>query len=92
MSYEQHDGSPILVVAGEIVPTGSSPVDVPRLRFSIQAENGHEIYAWTALPTRSRLAPGETLPFRTRLASPPEQGRTIEVRFFNRLDIASGMR
>jgi hypothetical protein len=67
-------------------------VDVPRLRFAISAANGHEIYAWTALPTRAKLSPGEVLPFRTRLASPPEQGRTVKIRFFNRRDIATGLR
>jgi hypothetical protein len=89
---ELHDGVTILVIEGKIVATGQEPADVPRLRFSIGAANGHEIYAWTALPTRTRLAPGETLPFRTRLASPPEQGRFVKVRFFTRYDLASGLR
>jgi hypothetical protein len=89
---ELHDGVTILVIEGKIVATGYEPADVPRLRFSIGAANGHEIYAWTALPTRTRLAPGEVLPFRTRLASPPEQGRFVKVRFFTRYDLASGLR
>jgi predicted Zn finger-like uncharacterized protein len=91
-TQELHDGVTILVIEGTIVSTGAEAADVPRLRFSIGAANGHEIYAWTALPTRTRLAPGETLPFRTRLASPPEQGRTVQVRFFARHDLASGLR
>jgi len=89
---EQHDGAGILVVEGTIVTTGRAVTDVPRLRFSIGAANGHEIYAWTALPMRTRLAPGENLAFRTRLASPPEQGRFVNVRFFNRSDLATGLR
>jgi hypothetical protein len=80
------------VVDGTIVATGRKVVDVPRVRFAIQAANGHEIYAWTTLPTRTKLAPGEALPFRSRLASPPEQGRSVKIRFFNRQDIASGLR
>jgi predicted Zn finger-like uncharacterized protein len=91
-TQELHDGVQILVIEGTIVATGNAVVDVPRLRFAIGAANGHEVYAWTALPARGKLAPGETLPFRTRLASPPEQGRTVKIRFFNRLDIASGLR
>jgi predicted Zn finger-like uncharacterized protein len=89
---ELHDGVTILLIEGKIVATGHKPADVPRLRFSIGAANGHEIYAWTALPTRTRLAPGEALPFRTRLASPPEQGRFVKVRFFTRHDLAFGLR
>lgn len=90
-SHEQHDGAPVLVVEGVIAATGDAITDIPRLRFSIGAANGHEIYAWTALPKRTKLAPGETLPFRTRLASPPQQGRSVKVRFFTRHDLATGL-
>jgi len=89
---ERHDGVSILVVEGVIRATGADVVDVPRLRFAIQAANGHEVYAWTALPTRTKLARGETLAFRTRLASPPEQGRKVRVRFFGRRDLVAGLR
>ena len=41
---------------------------------------------------RSILAPGETAAFRTRLASPPADGRDVIVRFFNRRDLLAGMR
>jgi predicted Zn finger-like uncharacterized protein len=91
-TYDEQDGVTILVVQGSIIATGRSAVDVPRLRFAIQAANGHEIYAWTALPSRTKLAPGEALPFKSRLASPPEQGRSVKIRFFNRQDVASGLR
>lgn len=91
-TQEVHDGVQILVVEGAIVATGRAVTDVPRLRFAITAANGHEIYAWTALPTRTKLAPGEVLPFRTRLASPPEQGRSVKIRFFTRVDLATGLR
>jgi hypothetical protein len=41
---------------------------------------------------RSILAPGETAAFRTRLASPPAEGRDVIVRFFNRRDLLAGAR
>jgi len=53
---------------------------------------GHEIYAWTTVTGRSILAAGETAPFRTRLGSPPADGRDVIVRFFNRRDLLAGMR
>ena len=37
------------------------------------------------------LAPGESLPFQTRLASPPSEGREVVVRFFNRHDAIAGI-
>jgi hypothetical protein len=36
------------------------------------------------------LRPGERAFFKSRLASPPPEGRNIDIRFFNRRDIASG--
>jgi len=36
------------------------------------------------------LQPGERAAFKSRLASPPAEGRTIDVRFFNKRDIAGG--
>ena len=51
----------VLLVQGRIVSTAKRVVDVPRLRFAIRDGSGNEIYTWTALPSRSLLAPGETL-------------------------------
>ena len=43
-----------------------------------------------AFPTRPFLSDGETLPFRTRVASPPANVRDVQVRFFNRRDLETG--
>ncbi len=87
---ETEDGVPMLVVAGDIVGTTGRHTEVPRLRFSVTNEDGKEIYAWTALPPRNLLPPGETLPFRSRLASPPAEASGVSVRFFNRRDAQAG--
>lgn len=91
-AQEVHDGVNVLIVEGTIRAERVAVVDVPRLRFSIHAANGHEVYAWTAMPARTKLARGETLAFRTRLASPPVQGRRVQVRFFHRRDLVAGLR
>jgi hypothetical protein len=36
------------------------------------------------------LKPGEKAWFKSRLASPPPEGRNIDVRFFSKRDIAAG--
>lgn len=87
-----HDGVPLLVVEGTLVNIASTPVEVPRLRFAMRNEAGIEIYSWTAIPTKQVLAPGETLPFRSRLAAPPGEGRSVVVRFFTRGDAVAGLR
>ena len=89
---EIHDGVPVLVVEGMIVSTVSMPVDVPRLRFALRNATGAEVYAWTAQPSQPVLGAFETMPFRSRLASPPAEGHDIQVRFFTRRDAVAGLR
>lgn len=89
---EIHDGVPVLVIEGMIVSTVSQPVDVPRMRFALRSATGAEVYSWTAPPTQEVLGPFETMPFRTRLASPPAEGHDIQVRFFTRRDAVAGLR
>jgi hypothetical protein len=87
---ETHDGVPVLLVEGTIVNAAKRSVEVPRLRFAIRDRDGQEIYGWTALPDRNALMPGEALPFRSRLASPPPEAHQVLVRFFNRRDLVAG--
>jgi hypothetical protein len=87
---EVHEGVPVLVVDGTIVNGVSAPVDVPRLRFALRNSAGDEIYTWTAMPTQPILEAGAKLPFRSRLASPPDDGYDVEVRFFTRRDTVAG--
>jgi predicted Zn finger-like uncharacterized protein len=89
---EVHEGVPVLIVEGTIANTVNRTVEVPRLRFAMRNRSGQEIYAWTSVTGRSNLAPGETAAFRTRLASPPADGRDVIVRFFHRRDFLAGMR
>ena len=66
----------------------NKPVELPRLRFSVRDAQGAEVYAWNAVLEQSVLKPGERAGFKSRLASPPPEGRNIDVRFFNKRDIA----
>lgn len=89
-STEDVDGKPVLVIEGMIVAQSRKPVELPRLRFSVRDAQQTEIYAWNAVLEQPVLKPGENAWFRARLASPPAQGRSIDVRFFNRQDLAAG--
>jgi len=90
-SAETQDGVQVLVVEGTIASAANRVVDVPQLRFSVRNPAGQEVYAWTALPTRNLLSPGETLPFRSRLAAPPPEARDVLVRFFDGRDLVAGI-
>ena len=89
-SRDSLDGVQVLVVEGSIVSVTNRVTEVPRLRFAVRNQAGREIYSWTALPARNALAPGETITFRSRLASPPPESQEVLVRFFNRRDLVAG--
>ena len=89
---EMSEGVPVLLVKGRITNVTRQAHDVPRLRFAMRNTAGNEVYAWTSLPSRPQLAPGETEPFETRLASPPADGQAVIVRFFTRRDVTGGGR
>ena len=88
ISNETVDGKPVLVIEGVIVGETRKPVELPRLRFSVRDAQGTEIYAWNAVLDQPTLKPGERAHFKSRLASPPPEGRNIDVRFFNKRDLA----
>ena len=90
VSSETVDGKPVLVIEGAIMGEARKPVELPRLRFSVRDAQGAEIYAWNAVLEQSVLKPGEKAWFKSRLASPPPEGRNIDVRFFSKRDIAGG--
>jgi predicted Zn finger-like uncharacterized protein len=89
---EQHEGVPILVVEGSVINNTRKIVDVPRLKFVVRNALNEEVYSWTAVPPRATLPPGEAVAFRSRLASPPTDGRDVLVRFVTRHDIIAGTR
>ena len=90
ISTETVEGKPVLVIEGVITGQTRKPVELPRLRFSVRDAQGAEIYAWNAILEPSVLKPGEKAWFKSRLASPPPEGRNIDIRFFNKRDIAGG--
>ncbi|HEY3678191.1 MAG TPA: MJ0042-type zinc finger domain-containing protein [Bradyrhizobium sp.] len=90
ITRETVEGKPVLVIEGVIVGETRKPVELPRLRFSVRDEHGAEVYAWNAVLEQAVLNPGERAWFKSRLASPPPEGRNIDVRFFNKRDIAGG--
>ena len=92
ITKEAQDGVSMLIVEGNIVSTAGKPVEVPRLRFAARNATGQEVYAWTALPTRSILGPGERLEFRSQLDTPPADASDVMVRFFTAQDAMAGVK
>jgi predicted Zn finger-like uncharacterized protein len=90
VSTETVEGKPVLVIEGVIVGETKKPIELPRLRFSVRDAQGSEIYAWNTVLDQTTLQPGERAWFKSRLASPPAEGKSIDIRFFNKRDVAGG--
>ena len=90
ISTEIVNNKPVLLIEGALIDVARKSVEIPRLRFIVRDANGADIYAWNAVLEQPVLNPSEKAWFKTRLASPPAEGREIAVRFFHKLDIASG--
>jgi len=91
-AHETNDGVPVIVIDGVVANVTKKSIEAPRLRFAVRDNRSAELYVWTLLSTRAVLGPGEKLPFHSRLASPPAEGREVLVRFVNQRDIAAGLR
>lgn len=90
ISTETVNNKPVLLIEGALVDVARKAVEIPRLRFIVRDAKGKDIYAWNAVLEQPVLNPGEKAWFKTRLASPPPEGREIAVRFFHKLDLSSG--
>jgi len=79
---EAEDGQTVLVVTGQIVNTGKRELPVPQtVRVGLNDADNRELYHWTFKPDATTLQPGASLPFRTRLSSPPPGARFAVVTF-----------
>lgn len=83
------DGRKVIAVKGEIVNAASSVRKIPWLRFGLRSTDGAEIYQWTLNTEVRPLKAGESTSFVTRLASPPEDARNLEIRFARANEIGS---
>ncbi|MFJ5368210.1 MJ0042-type zinc finger domain-containing protein [Bosea sp. CER48] len=70
-----------LVVEGDVTNVSRSKAPVPLIEVAVRDAAGATLYTWTAEPPRASLEPTELVRFRARLASPPESGRSVRVRF-----------
>jgi predicted Zn finger-like uncharacterized protein len=89
---QQHafvDGLRVLSIKGEISNISNSTQKIPWLRFGLNDGRQAEVYTWT-LDTGARpLRAGESTSFVTRVASPPETARNLQIRFAHRDEIGS---
>ena len=89
---QQHaivDGMRVLTIKGEISNISNSSQKMPWLRFGLQDAQQMEVYKWTLDTGVRPLRAGESTNFVTRVASPPETAKNVEIRFAHRDEIGS---
>ncbi|WP_262329165.1 MJ0042-type zinc finger domain-containing protein [Bosea sp. BH3] len=70
-----------LVVEGDVTNITKRKTEVPLIEVAVTDATGATLYSWTTQPPRPSLEPAELVRFRARLASPPEKGQSVRVRF-----------
>jgi len=79
---DTEDNQMVLSVSGTIVNTGSRELPVPQtVRVTLSDAGNRELYHWTFKPNATVLKAGQSVPFTTRLSSPPAAAAHLEVRF-----------
>ncbi len=88
-----HEGDArFLIVEGSVNSVRNETLPVPLIEIRLRDDGGKILYTWTAEPPRSSLKSREALHFRTRLATPPDAGRDVEVRFTDKVQSAAAKR
>lgn len=85
------DGTRVLAVKGEIVNISSHDRKIPWLRFALLDLERSEVYNWTLDAGARPLRSGEATNFVTRVASPPETAKDVEIRFAHHDEIGSNL-
>jgi predicted Zn finger-like uncharacterized protein len=78
---EKEDGQFVLVVTGKLVNITGRELTVPPLSVVLTDDDMRSLYQWSFSPGASTLKPGESVPFRTRLSSPPSGVKHLQIRF-----------
>lgn len=80
-SLVAEDGRTVLMLQGSISNLRGGPTPVPRLTVQVRDGSRAPLYTWTEPAPKARLAGGETVAFRSRLAAPPATGQDVRVTF-----------
>jgi len=81
-------GTEAILVEGQIVNRSSEELDVPAIRIALK-DGGAEVYSWLMEPTVERVAAGETVGFRSAMASPRPGATQIALSLADRGEAAA---
>lgn len=70
----------VLTVTGSLTNVTNRELPVPQIRIGLVNSDKRELYHWTFAPDVMTLRPGQSTHFVTRLSSPPEGARQLDIR------------
>lgn len=74
-------GADVLMITGVVTNVSATERALPSLSVSLWNASDEEVRSATVRHDRSRLAPGEALPFESRILEPPPEARSLRVGF-----------
>ena len=80
-SRRTENGVPVLIIEGEVKNISKYTYDVPKLRAALRNAEQDEIKNWTFSAVQTRLLPGESAPFVTRVNDPPAKAAGVTITF-----------
>ena len=80
-SLEREQNQTVLIVEGDVQNIRGVDNTVPPIRIDVRDNTGRSIYYWTLMPQKRKLGAYEQEHFKSRLASPPQEGVDVAVSF-----------
>lgn len=80
---EDDDGVPYLVIDGVVVNVTDDVKKVPAMVVVLSDASAQELQQWEFVADRTKLDPGESASFSTRLAEPSDLATVIKIEFTN---------
>ena len=74
-------GKTVLQLQGHIANLGGGSMAVPAITVVVRDAAQTALYTWTTPAPKARLAKGESVEFKSRLAAPPSAGQDVRVSF-----------
>jgi hypothetical protein len=78
---EKQDGQSVLEISGKLLNVSGREQPVPQIRAALSDTAGRELYHWIFSANVATMNAGQSVPFLTRISSPPPGARHLEVRF-----------
>lgn len=79
--FAESEGKPVLMIRGQIANISGTTQPLPPLRFQLRDAQTNPLYSWSLSIRPEPLAPGEFVPFTTKIGKPPVHTAELDIHF-----------